>query len=219
MRRSSARLGFGSPVIGTDGGCGQVLGVHLQPTTWRITHLAVRGRHEHGLERLVPMQLVGSIDQEVTILCSTHQFDLLDFSDEGPMGGGGDSSSINGADQMSSLPLIDDKRVSIDPGNADGSGAFAPGAGYPNVPRGQLHVRSGARIDTLDGHLGALKSLVVDLPEATISYLIVDRGHLFGKSEVAVPVAMLLANGDAIQVNASKSVVEAMPPVSIGEGD
>jgi hypothetical protein len=93
MRHSAARLDFGLSVACTDGVCGEMLGAYLQPTTWRITHVAVGGRHQHGLERLVPVELIASFGQQIEIRCTTHQFDHLDFADEGPIGGGVDSSS------------------------------------------------------------------------------------------------------------------------------
>jgi hypothetical protein len=220
VRRGSARLDFGSPVVCTDGACGEILAVQLHSTTWRISHVIVRGRHEHGLERLVPVMLIASVGQQIEIDCTTDQFDRLDFFDEGAIARGLDNVPTYGTDQMSSLPLIDDKRVSIDPGNSDGSGAVAQGVGYANVPEGQLDVRIGARIDALDGHVGTLRGLVVELPEATVSFLFVAGGHLFGRREVPVPVAIIEAGTDALRVNASKRSLQALRSIaSAGEHD
>jgi hypothetical protein len=213
MTRSTAHLDFGSLAQSTEGPCGAIVGVYLHPT-WRITHIVVHGRHEHGLERLVPMVLVTSIDRRVELSCTTEQFDRLGFSDEGLPGGDVGSSSAYGADQMTPLPLIDDKRVSISPSYSEDVASFAQALGNANVPRGQVQLRSGVRIDALDGHLGSLRGLEIDFPNATVVGLVVDGGHFYIRREISVPVATIEMTGNEIRVNALKHSFEHLGPIA-----
>ena len=211
MRVSSTRLVFGLPVACADRVCGEVLGVYLHPATWRITHLVVHERHGHGLARLVPMVLVASIDERIELKCSSAQFERLDFDDEGPRVSGAGDSVAYGGDQMTSLPLLDDKTVSIDRSNSDSTDAFARDLGHTNIPRGQLHVRGDAHIDASDGRVGTLRGLVVDVATATVSHLLVDRGHLLNRREVTVPIAMIEATADSLHATASSRVHLGVP--------
>ena len=200
------QLEFGASVVCTDGPCGQIVGAALHPT-WRLTHLVVRERHQHGVERLVPVALITTIGKQVEIRCTTQQFDHLDFADEGSPGPNGDVSSAIVVDQMSSLPLIDDKRVSTSPSFSDEAATFAHMPGDPDTPRGHVHLRSGDRIDATDGYLGALDGLQIDPASAMVLGLVVSSRHLFGRGIFMVSTDEVDANGSVLRVNSQKSSV------------
>ena len=52
------RLELGAPVRCTNEELGELADVVIDPVRKRVTHLVVQPRHEHGLARLVPVELV-----------------------------------------------------------------------------------------------------------------------------------------------------------------
>jgi hypothetical protein len=48
----------------TDGACGKVIRVVVDPVARAVTHLVVEPKHRHGLGRLVPLDAHTSLDEK-----------------------------------------------------------------------------------------------------------------------------------------------------------
>jgi len=77
------------PAQATDGPCGEVADVVLDPVNWHVTHLVVQPHHQHDRARLVPIDAVTSTDaDQVALSWSTTQVEaaalveVTDFSGE-----------------------------------------------------------------------------------------------------------------------------------------
>src|ERR1700678_1370677 len=53
----------------TDGPCGEVIRVVIDPVAETVTHLVVEPEHRSGLGRLVPLELVDASAAEVQLRC------------------------------------------------------------------------------------------------------------------------------------------------------
>ena len=72
---------IGSSVSSSDGVCGELSRVVIDPVAQTLTHLVVdptRG----GMGRLVPTDLVESTEQTIRLRCTTTEFDALEHAEE-----------------------------------------------------------------------------------------------------------------------------------------
>ena len=64
---------IGAGATGTDGACGKVTCVVVDPLARAVTHLVVEPKHRHGAARLVPLDLVDTTTGEIR-LRRPHQY-------------------------------------------------------------------------------------------------------------------------------------------------
>ena len=73
---------IGVDAIATDGVCGEVTRVVVDPVARAVTHLVVEPKHRRGLGRLVPLDLVDATTGEVRIRCTMKEFEKLAYAEE-----------------------------------------------------------------------------------------------------------------------------------------
>src|ERR1700722_8107664 len=67
----------------SDGDCGPVIRIVVNPVVREVTDLVVEPKHRAGLGRLVPLDLVRHADDDVVELaCTLAEFEQLDFAEE-----------------------------------------------------------------------------------------------------------------------------------------
>ena len=88
---------------------------------------------------------------------------------------------------------------------------------YDRVPKGEVEVRRASAVISADGHsLGEVDGFVVDADEH-ITHFVLERGHLWGRKEVTIPIgAVARVESDAVHVALSKDEVGALPTVRVG---
>ena len=77
----ATRFEIGSKVRCTDGVCGKLLSVVVDPLARAVTHIVVEPEHRWGLGRLVPLDQVASTDgrhDEVSLRCTLAEFERFD---------------------------------------------------------------------------------------------------------------------------------------------
>jgi len=73
---------IGADASCTDGACGQVSHIILNPVTREVTHLAVDPKHRHGPGRLVPVDLVDATTGQIRLRCPLAEFQMLRLAQE-----------------------------------------------------------------------------------------------------------------------------------------
>ena len=81
MERTT-QLMIGAIASCTDGVCGEVSRVVVDPVARAVTHLVVEPTGRQGLGRLVPLDLVDATDGEVRLGCTLAEFEHLDAAEE-----------------------------------------------------------------------------------------------------------------------------------------
>src|SRR5260221_2624174 len=66
----------------SDGVCGEVSRVVVDPVARTLTHLVVEPIGREGLGRLVPLDLVDATADEVRLICTIAEFEKLDPAEE-----------------------------------------------------------------------------------------------------------------------------------------
>src|SRR5580704_4518564 len=73
----ATQITIGAEASCSDGVCGEVTRVVVDPIAQAVTHLVVEPKHRQGLGRLVPLNLVSGTEHEVRQACSQAGFSEL----------------------------------------------------------------------------------------------------------------------------------------------
>lgn len=191
----------------SDGECGVVIRVVVDQVARKLTHIVVEPKHRQGLGRLVPLDLVASSNDEVTLRCSVDEFDRLDVAEETDFLPGTAYEGYNG---QFVLPL---------PYLALGPGTTTPPVTYDKLPLGEVGVRRGVRVHATDGEIGKVQGLVIDPADHCVTHVLLQEGHLWGREEVAIPISAVVGFEPEIRLSITKQEVRDLPGVEIGHPD
>src|ERR1035437_10104085 len=74
---------IGAKVDASDGECGALARVVVDPVAQALTHLVVAPKHHRGLGRLVPVELVEAVEgDQIRLRCTTAHVDELDDAED-----------------------------------------------------------------------------------------------------------------------------------------
>jgi sporulation protein YlmC with PRC-barrel domain len=197
----------------TDGACGEVIRVVIDPVLQTVTHLVVEPKHRQGLGRLVPLALVDAGEEEVRLRCTIDEFDKLDAAEETHFLPSSSGFANYGPGQALAWPYYGlGSGVAIDPGVA----MVEPPEPVVSitVPLGEVAVRRGEHVHATDGDIGRVQGLVINA-DRHVSHVLLQEGHLWGRKEVAIPIGAVVRVDDGIRLNLSKRDVQNLPPVGI----
>ena len=203
---------IGADVTGTDGPCGRIARVVVDPVARDVTHLVVEPAHWKGLGRLVPLSLVEASASGVRIRCSQAEFEQLDAAEETEFIAGGGSFGPYGGGDVLAWPYYGLGGM----GAAGAAAAVPPAITYDTVPVGEVEVRRGDRVHAADGSIGHVEGLVIDRGSAHVTHVLLTEGHLWGRKEVAIPIAAVTSvEADGIRLSLTRQQVGDLPPVDI----
>jgi sporulation protein YlmC with PRC-barrel domain len=165
-------LTLGAPVTGNDEPIGRLTALVCDPTTNELTHLVVNVDDVPGSERLVPIERLAEADDDhLTLALSRHQFFRLKTLETVWLLPG------NGApDADWHLPFqLGDHTMTF--------------ALHERIPRSEVALRRETKVVDRGGrHLGRVNAFVVDPDSHDVTHLMLQRGHLFGRQDVTIPV-------------------------------
>jgi nucleotide-binding universal stress UspA family protein len=191
----------------SDGLCGKVIGVVVDPRRWVVSHLMVEPVHRSGLGRLVPLDLIDSITDEIRLTCNLDEFEHLARGERtGLLPGSNGGYGGYGLGQAVPGPYIGRSSFGVLGGGAND--AFDPVV-YDTLPAGEVAVQDGA-VHATDGEIGHLEGLVADRSHH-VTHVVLREGHLWGRRRVAIPIgAVATVEGD-LQLSITKQQVEDLP--------
>jgi len=216
------RLELGSPVRCIDDLFGELADVVIDPRRRRVTHLVVQPHHRHRLARLVPVELAeataaGDAQPEISLRCTVEEVRRLapvqEFAylrlGEFPVA---DPDWDIGVQEVLAMPYYGSAGL----GGYAGASDPHVGLSYDRVPKGEVEIRRSSAVTSADGHhLGHVDGFVVDDDEQ-IAQLVLERGHLWGRREVTIPIgAVAKVESDAVTLSLSKDEVGALEPAPV----
>jgi hypothetical protein len=211
---------IGSEVECGDGVCGDLQRVVVDPVGRRLTHLVVDAKHEPGTGRLVPIGLARSTAGRILLGCTSGEFDRLEPAQETHFVTGARGEWGYQQEQLLSWPFY---------GLGVGAGGTGSMAGrpsepqmvtYDHVPVGEVQVRRGEPVHATDGNIGHVQGLVIDPADHTVTHILLDEGHLWGKKRVAIPIGAVTAVGaTGVRLRFTKDEVRDLPPIDLDEQD
>ena len=215
-----AQFTIGAEVSCTDGVCGEVSRVVVDPVARAVTHLVVEPEHRSGPGRLVPLGLVEAGSDQIRLHCTLEEFGQLDAAEETRFLPGSNGYGAYGPEQALFWPYYG---LGIGGGRADGLGTgmgVAVGSLSPTVTEdivqaGEVEVRRGEHVHATDGHIGQVQGLVIDPHDHHMTHVLLQEGHLWGRKEVAIPMSAVTGVDDGIRLNLTKQQVQDLPPVDV----
>lgn len=196
----------------TDGSCGVVSRLILDPVARTLTHLVIEPRHRSADGRLVPVDLVEGTDAGIRLRCTMAEFDRLDPAEE---------------TELVDEPVYGEEAMIqgyTDAGEAFPSGLSGTGIGMPQasagphvivnetIPSGETDFVRHERVHAVDGEIGRIEGFVVDGADHKVTHVLLKEGHLWGRKEVAIPVSAVASVENGIQLTITKEQVEKLPP-------
>lgn len=206
---------IGSEVNGTDGVCGELTRVVIDPVAGVLTHLVVEPRGRLGLARLVPIDLVDpdAGADPVRLGCTLAEFAQLDPAEETQFVPGTQGYGAYGPQQVLTWPY---STLGGGPGVPDRLlDGVSETVTYDTVPAGEVEVRRGEHVHATDGAIGHVEGLVIDPRSHRVTHVLLQEGHLWGRKEVAIPISAVTGTDDGIRLSLAKHEVGALPPVDV----
>ena len=179
----------------SDGLCGEVRRIVIDPDTQAVTHLVIEPKHRLQPGRLVPVDLVDTAAGEITLRCTIAEFDRLDPAEEREL--------VEGA------------------GLGIGGLVGGPPTGIPLpaevilqdvIPVGETEVCAGDPVHALDGEIGHVEGFLVDSGDHRVTHVLLREGHLWGRKKVTIPISAVTGAREGIRLNLTKKQVEDLPP-------
>ncbi len=187
---------LGSEASCTDGVCGLLVRMLIDPRARRITNLMVEPAGRVGLGRLVPLSLVDrgrSTGGELWLSCDVAAFEKLETAD--------------------AVGLAPDMGLSF---FGYGGGTIYPRAIVREVvPPGEKEVQEDEPARASDGEIGHLHGLLADAENHDVTALLFQVGHLWGHKVVAIPISAVVGFETDIPLSLSQREVLDLPPFDV----
>jgi sporulation protein YlmC with PRC-barrel domain len=196
----------------TDGVCGEVSRVVVDPVARAVTHLVVEPEGRQGLGRLVPLDLVDAVDGEVRLRCTLAEFENLDAAEETQFVPGTRGYAAYGPEQVLAWPY---SAIGTMGAEGDTVSGISETVTYDTIPLGEVAVRRGDRVHATDGAIGHVDGLVIDPRNHHVTHVLLQEGHLWGRKEVAIPITAVTGADDGIQLNLTKDQIRDLPAVDV----
>jgi sporulation protein YlmC with PRC-barrel domain len=184
----------------TDGDCGEVRRLIIDPATDTVTHLVIQPGRRPEAARLVPVHLAEATNGGIRVRCTLAEFDELDHATE--------RDQVTGATpQRIDQPL----GMTVGPTPA----GWRQTAVFEDViPGGEDEVVPGEPVHAVDGEIGRVQGFLVSPGDDKVTHVLLQEGHLWGRKEVAIPISAVIRVDEGIRLNLTKEQVGELPPVA-----
>jgi sporulation protein YlmC with PRC-barrel domain len=209
---------IGSEVTCSDGACGKLSRVVVDPVARSLTHLVVEPQHALGLPRLVPIELVADAGEGIDLRCSKAELEKLEPAQEARFLSESERLGY-GQGEVLAWPYYGLGRGIGGMGMAGmGMGGAPQAITFDRVPVGEVAVRRGEHVHASDGAIGRIRGLVIDPSDHHVTHVLLEEGHLWGKKEVAIPIgAVQEVSAEGVRLGLTKDQVRDLPPVELAD--
>ena len=188
-------------VLCSDSPCGRSTNVILNRDTRQVTHVAIEDKKlPDNPTRLVPIDKVASATHEqITLNCSRDEVIHMEPFIVSQVVQG---SAYPSGGQYTSEYVVADSGHDV--------------VHMEQVPDGEMALAPGMKVSASGHTVGKLDELVLDPQSGAITHLQMREGHLWGKKDVAIPVAdVKFSDGETIYLTIDKDAVQALPAVPV----
>jgi len=192
-------------VFCTDGDCGQITCVIINPVTDDLTHIVVREDPFPHEERLIPVKFIqDSTSDSVYLNCTSAEFFRMDHFIKHEYVELDKSYGAYAAQHYVYLPYaspVDYDYLDIE---------------HERIPAGELAIHRGADVEATDGRVGKIDEFLVEPANGHITHLIMREGHIWDQKEVTIPVSKIdHVEDNIVYLNVSKSEILALPTIPV----
>ena len=200
---------IGADASCTDGACGQVSRIIVNPLAREVTHLAVDPKHRQGPGRLVPVDLVDATTGQIRLRCTLAEFQTLRPAQE--------AQSVRDLDPTAHPHYASDRKSGLrrypwmnrDPGGPETPQQVT----VDYVPSGAVDIHHDLTVRATDGDIGQVQGLVVESFGHQVTHVLLQEGHMRGRKEVAIPIDAVTKIGTLlIHLSLTRHQVKDLPP-------
>jgi len=213
---------IGADVSCSDGACGHVSRIVVDPVARQVTRLVVDQKHRKGAGRLVPVDLVDATTGQIRLRCSVAELQALQPAQETEVVPDLDPTGPHNSRLPPSVNFLSSGVF----GMAGTAGARARGGDsrpeapqevtVHSVPSGEVEIRRELTACASDGEIGQVQGLVVEPGGHHITHVLLQEGHGWGRKEVAVPIGAVTKLGTLlIHLSLTKRQLKDLPSVDI----
>jgi sporulation protein YlmC with PRC-barrel domain len=208
-------LRIGTDASCSDGACGQVSRIIVNPVAREVTHLVVGQKQRTSPERLVPVDLVDATTGQLRLRCTLAEFQALQPAQETEVVPDLDPTGH----QHPPRPSVN--FLPMSPGALrEGRGFGRPQAPQEvtvdSVPFGEVDIRRELTVCATDGEIGQVQGVVVEPGGHCVTHVLLQERHMLGRKEVAVPIGAVMKIGTLlIRLSLTKQQVKDLPSVGI----
>jgi hypothetical protein len=193
----------------TDGVCGRCVVMLMNPVLDQVTHLVVRMDSLPHTEYIVPVDVVTATTADmIELRCSKTDLEKMDpfvqmhyIREKMPDYAGSGASGMGGYYYW---PFVTPERTVNVP------------VEDLQIPRGELAVRRGTRVEATDGYVGKVDEFLVNPENGHITHLVMREGHLWGQKDVTIPLsAMAESREGTVFLRLDKQQIESLPTVPV----
>jgi sporulation protein YlmC with PRC-barrel domain len=193
----------------TDGPCGKSTHIIADPASDKVTHIVIKDKKlPDSPDRLVPVEKIADTTGGVIRLnCAREELaDLPPFT------------TVHYVQKQ--IPDYADAYVTGDPSLASiptPENSWVDTATDEHIPTGELALARGMAVQSKESKkVGHVDGLVVDPDSGKITHLLMQKGHLWGKKDVALPVVAIdFVDADTVYLKLDKAAVKALPTVPV----
>jgi sporulation protein YlmC with PRC-barrel domain len=190
---AETEFAFGATARCSDGSCGELSRMIIDPATRSVTHLVIEPKHRREPGRLVPLDLVDTTTGEIRLRCTLAEFDKLEPAEETELLESAGGTGVGGMSAPTGIPRAS-RTVSEDV-----------------VPRGETEVGRGEHVHALDGEIGQVRGFGVDPANHHVTHVLLQEGHFWGRKEVVIPMSAVTEVENGIRLNLTKKQIEDLP--------
>jgi sporulation protein YlmC with PRC-barrel domain len=189
--------------------------VVVDPVAEAVTHLVVGPEHPHGLGRLVPVDLIDATAGQIRLRCTLAEFARLSWAKETHFLPKSGVYPGYAPGQVFSWPYygVGGRLTAVHMGNLPQT------VTYHSVPLGEVEISRGEPVHATDGDIGEVQGLVIDPRNHHVTHVLLRKGHLPGRQEIAIPISAVASTGNGIRLKITKQEVRDLPPVDIDHPD
>ena len=185
--------------------CGESIAVIIDPTKEKITHIVVKETQFPHVERIVPVKLIeASTSDSIQLNCTEKVFAKMDEFIEHHFIRSDSPYFDYLPTEYLVWPYVRPEEVGYRDVKSE------------HIPPGELAIHRGAQVKSTDGRVGSVDEFLIDPANGQVTHLILREGHLWGKKEVTIPIAMVdHISNNTVHLKGDNSSIEALPSIPI----
>ncbi len=87
---------------------------------------------------------------------------------------------------------------------------------HHNIPRGEVSVWRGAKVEATDGTIGQVDELLINTNNMQVTHLVLRERHIFGHREITIPVSQIKhVDEDTIYLKLDQQSVDELPTTPV----
>lgn len=190
----------------TDGICGKSTHVIIDPIEREVTHFVVQ-ENESGvlIEHLVPIEYVEETTaNEIKLTCTKETLSKME-------------KFIERRFIQTEIPTYAFSGYGYSwPFVTTGSDVAITEVDEQHLPPGELAINRGMVVEGNNGYVGRIGELLLDPQSRRVTHLVLEKGQLWGKKEIALPVSAVdRITEDTVYLKLSKEEIKTLPAIPL----